>query len=197
MTGLEEKQSDTEVISKVLRDLKTSKARGSSQDKTFSSSSRPVRTSFPQAEASELVHFVKDDNTISIITKSTTSTVDALKVPEILVTSEVAIPKAPIIYLVRATRVTSVLIPWPRKVTTPGSSSSLSPSEMPSPLASLPATAYLPELVRENKAEVSKQHIQEYRRIFREWMQRHFSTTFNLKSLQEAKRALTKLYQLQ
>ncbi|KAM1125203.1 hypothetical protein ACFX2B_040027 [Malus domestica] len=53
MTSLEEKQSDTKVISKVLRDLKTSKERGSSQDKPFSSSSQPMRTSFHQAEPSE------------------------------------------------------------------------------------------------------------------------------------------------
>ncbi|CAN6587049.1 unnamed protein product [Malus baccata var. baccata] len=68
-------------------------------------------------------------------------------------------------------------------------------------------TTYLPELVREFRQIMTKlrstrspsepQHLQDQRKIFREWMQRDFSAFFSLKAFQDAEIALTKLYQAQ
>ncbi|XP_050122548.1 uncharacterized protein LOC126600070 isoform X3 [Malus sylvestris] len=122
----------------------------------------------------------------------------------------------------RATEVSGISIPWPQRVAA-AESFHPAPAEVthvdpaapafdyagmtPSPLASLPATTSLPELVREFGQIMTKlrstrrpsepQHLQDQRRIFREWMQRDFSAFFSLKALQDAEIALTKLYQAQ
>ncbi|CAN6587046.1 unnamed protein product [Malus baccata var. baccata] len=78
---------------------------------------------------------------------------------------------------------------------------------MPPLMASLPATTYLHELVREfgqirtklqsPRCPSEPQHLQDQCRIFKEFMQMDFSASFSLKALQAAERALTELYQAQ
>ncbi|XP_018502252.1 uncharacterized protein LOC108867029 [Pyrus x bretschneideri] len=122
--------------------------------------------------------------------------------------------------LPQASGVLGIPIPWPQNVAVaesfpvipadvahaaPAAPAFDGPGVMPSPLASLSATTSLPELVREFGQIVTKlrstrrpsepQHLQDQRRIFREWMQRDFSAFFSLKALQDAEIALTKLYQ--
>ncbi|XP_009353190.2 uncharacterized protein LOC103944450 [Pyrus x bretschneideri] len=122
--------------------------------------------------------------------------------------------------LPQASGVIGIPIPWPLKVAAaesfpvihadvahaaPATPAFDGPGVMPSPLASLSATTSLPELVKEFGQIVTKlrstrrpyepQHLQDQRRIFREWMQRDFSAFFSLKALQDAEIALTKLYQ--
>ncbi|KAM1184197.1 hypothetical protein TB1_013028 [Malus domestica] len=80
-------------------------------------------------------------------------------------------------------------------------------SVMPPLMASLPATTYLHELVREfgqirtklqsPRCPSEPQHLQDQCRIFKEFMQMDFSASFSLKALQAAERALTELYQAQ
>ncbi|KAM1610001.1 hypothetical protein FF1_022096 [Malus domestica] len=64
---------------------------------------------------------------------------------------------------------------------------------MPPPLAYLPAIALLTEIIKEfgqirtklrsPMCHSKSQHIQDQRKIFREWMQRDFSASFSLKAL--------------
>ncbi|KAM1409052.1 hypothetical protein ACFX2I_009493 [Malus domestica] len=123
----------------------------------------------------------------------------------------------------KASGVTGILIPRPRKVATATSTSESLPSistEADStvaasgraavilpPLASIPAMASLPELVREfgqiktrlrsPMSLFEPQNLQDQHRVFNEWMQRDFTAFFSLKALQEAENALTKLYKAQ
>ncbi|KAM1486180.1 hypothetical protein ACFX2I_000411 [Malus domestica] len=115
----------------------------------------------------------------------------------------------------KAFGVTGIPIPQPRKVVTTAPKSSpfifvedastaatfRGARVMPSPLASIPATASLPELVREFGQIKTKLRSprcpfepQVLHRGFKEWMQRDFTASFSLKALQEAEKTLTELY---
>ncbi|KAM1974002.1 hypothetical protein EV1_020039 [Malus domestica] len=119
----------------------------------------------------------------------------------------------------RTSGISRIPIPQPRKSDVAKSSHSISVDAatavaafggavvMLHPLVSFPATASLPEQVREfeqiwtklksPKRPFEPQHLQDQRMVFREWMQRDFSASFSLNALQDAEKALTDLYQAQ
>lgn len=116
----------------------------------------------------------------------------------------------------RAFGVIGISFPRPRKAAATEAPSSISAkatttvaaskgtSVMPYPLAFIPTTTSLPELVREFEQIQTKlrsprclskpQNLQDQRRVFREWMEKDFTAFFSFKAFQGAERDFTNLY---
>ncbi|KAB2614643.1 hypothetical protein D8674_021231 [Pyrus ussuriensis x Pyrus communis] len=152
---------------------------------TFSPTLVVTPTSQFDPRTREMLHYVEDDSTSGSGEGSGQSHPPLIPIPW---------PKKKKIDATTSNPISRSLLPLSTELASTNSASGGGRVMLPPPLAFIPATASLSELVREfGQIKTSLRSP----RLFREWMRRDITTYFSLKALHDAEKALIELYKAQ